>query len=301
MMLHPIQRTALDFVRQNLPDKVYGSCNGCDPDLSIDNRVFWGGDVYKIMIKAGYVASFENDYSTMRVYVADSVKFGGNARVSKVTYKENWSQLSGEYNSEYSWFYGYSLRTEETGVASYEPQAIIDESPFYRWDTYVNTAKKFPDETRFTPTPVAGALFPIPSIGYADVRVRFSGAETYGYSKAEFYRAAAYPTIEKVSTIDKSHVKKRNIILGNSVDLFGFAQGVVVETNDFHGKPKQFSVYDNLDNVQSRSTYIYNALDQTVPMIDRDGTVSNEAIAMEYDIHVDSRLSLIHISEPTRL
>lgn len=289
ILLHPIQRAALDFARQNLPDKVYGSCNGCDPDMSIDRKVFWGGDIYKIMIKEGYVPSFENDYSTIRVYVPDSIKFGGNARVSKITYKDNWNTISGEYDSEYSWFYGYSMRTNESGVASYEPQSIIDESPFYYWDTYINTAKKFPDETKFTPTPVAGALFPIPSIGYADVRVRFEGAENYGYSKAEFYTAADYPTVEKVATIDKTYIKKRNVITGNSVDLYGFAQGFVVETNDFHGKPKQFAVYDNLNNIQSRSTYFYNALDEKVPMIDREGNVEYESISMEYDIHADSR------------
>lgn len=291
VLVHPIQRAALDFVRQNLPDKVYGSCDGCDSDLSIDGATFWTGDVTKVMIKAGYVASFDHDYTTMRLFVADSVKFGGNARVSKITYKDNWNVSSGEYASEYSWIYNYSSARIETGVASYEPQAIIDECAFYNWDTYVNEAQKFPDESRFTPTPVTGALFPIPLVGYADVRVYFGGAYDYGYSKSEFYTASDYPTEEIVAPIDKSHVNKRNIVTGNSVDLYGFAQGFVIETNDFHGKPKQFAVYDVLDNLQSRSTYHYNELDEKISMINRSGEITKENIAMEYDFHVDSRFA----------
>ena len=295
VLLNPIQRNALDFVRQNLPDKVYGSCEDCAPDLSIDRKAFFGKDMYQYMIDDGaYVPSIVDDHSTMRMYIPGDVKFGGNARVSKITYHDNWDVLSGEYLSSYSWSYKYPDRTQESGVASYEPRSIIDESPFYYWDTYVNSKKKFPDETKFTPTPITSALFPIPVIGYADVRVQFSGGTTMGYSKSEYYTSADFPTIERVTDIEKSVVDRFNPIAGTSTELYGFTQGFFIETNDFHGQPKEFSVYKNLgvnSILQSRSTYIYNKLDEKVNTINRHGSVSKENIAMEYDIHSDSRFS----------
>lgn len=289
-LISPIQRSGLDFARQNLPDKVYGSCVGCDPDLSADVAALFSGDMYKYLIdEGGYVPTFINDYSTVRLFIPDDVKYGGNARVSKITYKDNWNTISGEYDSEYSWFYSYAERTDETGVASWEPAISVDENPFYYWSTYVNARKLFPDETKFTPTPVTGALFPIPTVGYADVRVRFSGGITQGFSKAEFFTAADVPTIERMTPLEKSEVKKRNILTGSTTDLYGMTQGFVIITNDFHGKPKEFTTLNSLSQIQSRSTYIYDNLGQKVNMIDRKGNVSEENIAMEYDVHADAR------------
>ena len=300
LLMHPIQKSALEFIKQNLPDVVYGSCVGCDPNLSVDVATFFGGDMYKYMIDEGdYAPSFISDHSTMRMHIPGNIKYGGNARVSSITYKDNWKSITenSEYDGVYTWNYKYPSRADESGVASFEPRIAIDESPFYYWSTYINPKKKFPDERNFTPTPITADLFPIPTVGYADIRVEFEGGVSKGYSKAEFFTAADYPTIEGVTEIEKSHVNNNLPSyrgFGLTKELFGFTQGFSIQTNDYHGQPKEFSLYKSYGGtpvIQSRSTYIYKWLTDKVNVIDRDGAVNAENIAMEYDIHADSRFN----------
>lgn len=292
-MLHPIQRAALDYARQNLPDKVYGSCNGCDPDLSVDARALFGLDMHKYMItKGGYVPSLIDDYSVLRTYIADSVKLGGNARVKSITYKDNWAKQSkegtvSEQGSAYTWNYRYpALRKTETGVASFEPQTIIDESDFYHWESYNNVNQRFPDESKFTPTPLAGALFPSPVVGYAEVQVSFSGGIS-GFSKIEYYTAKDKPTVEDADYV--SHKEEGKWTPVGNKKVHAFSQGVYIETNDFHGKIKRNSLYSNDSTKISTSEYFYNKNNE-VHTIDSKGEVREEQIATEYDIHVDNKL-----------
>lgn len=290
LMMHPLQRMALDYVRQNLPDIIYGNCDGCTPDLSIDNAATFKLDMHKFMIKyKNYVPHFL-PASTVRLFESDNVKYGGNARVSKIVYYDNWSAISGEYNSNYQWNYSYPETEQARGIASYETRAIMDENPFYYWDTYINFNKHFPDETKFTPMPIADALYPIPVVGYQDVHVHFQGGNKYGHSSSKFYTSKDFPTLVDKTTIDKSaKVIKHNYFTGSTVDLFGFSQGYSVETNDFHGKPKEMTVYNKQGELQSRSTYKYYGLGEKIRMIDRFENMTNESVALEYDMHADSR------------
>lgn len=309
LTINPLQLASLEFARQYLLDKVYGSCDGCDPDLSIDWKVFFGHDMYKYMIQnGGYAKTWFEDFTTVRLAEPDGVKFGGNARVKSIKYSDNWDGISGEYGSDYVWNYDYRKvgedgRLVETGVASFEGRGGIDENALYKWDSYVNIKKKFPDERKFTPTPVAEQLYPRPVVGYEQVTVTFQSSVNYGRSISSFhtnreekYRTKSRSAGEYGAVDNSAHLKKRNILSGSTVDVYGLTQGYVVETNDFHGKPNEVRLIDKNGNLISRSKYNYFELGEKVPMVNRQGQVFDRTIATEYDIHADSR----YVSDKTK-
>jgi len=295
LAINPLQLMSLEFARQYLLDKVYGSCVGCDPNLAIDWRAFFGNDIYRYMIKkGGYAKGFLPDFSTLRLFEPDNVKLGGNARVTQIRYFDNWDEISEEYASNYSWTYKYTKpgipRLIETGVASFEGRAGMDENSLYNWDTYVNIKKKFPDERKFTPTPVAHQLYPKNIVGYEQVEVIFNNQTNYGYSQATFHTSKDHITLASSAPIDKTQrIRKKKILTGETKDLYSFTQGYSVETNDFHGKPNETKLFDSQYNLISRSTYNYYNLGELIPMVNREGGVENLTIATEYDIHADSR------------
>lgn len=288
--VHPAQLAAVEFARTNLPDKIYGACAGCVPDNTIDQHVIQGKNANYAMVDLGYAESFSTGKSTLRVFEPDGEKFGGGARVKQITYSDNWDAISGEYASTYTWKYEYPGRAEQSGVASWEPGAMRDENPRYAWDTYINTTELFADENKFTPTPVAEMLFPIPVVGYSKVEVRFEASYDKGYSVAEYYTSKDFPTIENNTDIQKiDKVDKKNILTGAKTDLFGYSQGFSVITNDYHGKPKSQSLYNKIGDIQSKTTYTYYGLNDELKMINRDGDISEERVGLEYDMHADSR------------
>lgn len=313
--LNPLQKNALDFARQSLPEIVYGACAACQADLSIDEQALYGKGVYHAMIEdKKYVPSINTRTSFIRLYEPDTVKFGGNARVKKITYYDNWKDISGvkndlgennlgsgEYNSSYSWLYSYDNREAAVGVASFEPSSMLDECKLYEWKTYINSAERFPNEQLFTPTPVAAAFYPQPVVGYQEVKVEFSDAQTQGHSLTTFYtnKQEAYKTLAQETNIEVS--KKMSIpwlamfILTSYIRL-GFTQGYLVQTNDFHGKLKQTAIYNNQALIQARTTYNYYGLGEAVPVLDRTGELKAREIATEYDIHADSRAVTDHAS-----
>ncbi len=287
---HPLQKAVLEYARMNLPDVLYGACNGCSGDVSIDQGVVSGKkDVNRIMIEQGFASYLIADMSTIRLTSPDSTKFGGNGRVKEIVYHDNWNAISGEYASSYKWKYEYGKRSSTTGVVSNSPAGIRDESALYYWMTYKNVKEKFPDESKFMPLPLANLVYPTPNVGYESVQVEFDGLRDRGYSETNYHTSKEHPTIFKATTLDKTQrVSKGPSIFGFSTDLIGMSQGFVVITNDYHGKMKSAVTYDGLGNKQAQSIYEYYGLGESVKMIDREGNVVEENIAMEYDIHADA-------------
>lgn len=291
---HPLQKAVLEYARMNLPDVLYGACNGCTGDISIDQGVVSGKkDVNRIMIEQGFAKRLISDMSAVRLTSPDGTKFGGNGRVSQITYSDNWDDISGEYASTYTWKYEYGDRTSTTGVTPNEPTGIRDENAMYYWSTYQDIKEKFPDETKFTPLPHADLVYPNPTIGYETVQVEFNGTRDRGYSESNYYTSKDFPTVFKATTIDKSSRVHDNqfALFGFETNLYGLSQGYAVITNDYHGKMKSAITYDGLGNKQAQSIYEYYGLDETVKVIDRQGNISEEKIAQEYDIHADANFA----------
>ena len=293
-----LQKSVLEFIRRNLPDKLYGTCSTCTANPLLDQAVALDHvDINKAMNALGWGTQIITDYSSVRLYIASNKKYGGGSRVSSLTYKDNWQAISTEYDGVYTWRYEYPSRDAAMGNASFEPGGMIDECPLYRWDTYMNVVKGLPDETKFTPTPVTGLLFPTPVVGYERVKVSISGTPNLGYSITEFHTSRTHPVIENKTAIDKASETHRpkNVLAGKTTDRYGLSQGFFIHTNDFHGKAHQSMIYDvdEAENaqpvLQSRSTYRYAESDATVQMADRKGIITDERVSLEYDLHADSR------------
>lgn len=298
LIMNPIQRFGVDFIRQNLPDIVYGACETCSGELDVDKKALFGEEMYKYLITEGsYLRSMDLSRSFVRLYEPDNKKMGGNARVAGILLNDKWGDLSGEgmtSDGTYGWQYLYPSRSGTTGVAAYEPAAGMDENPFYGWDTYYNIARKFPDEMNFSVTPVAMQLFPTPTVGYEQVRVQMVGLNqgAKGSVVYNFHtnKENKYKTDLKTTGIDLSDpVQERSFFSGSTIDKYGFSQGYSVITNDFHGKPIDVTLTDTKGNLISKSEYKYYELGEHIPMIDRKGVVKNEFAAREVDMHMDSR------------
>lgn len=290
IMAHPLHKAVLEYARMNLPDVLYGACNGCTGDVSIDQAVVRGKkDVNRVMTEQGFAKKLIADMSAIRLTSPDSTKYGGNGRVKQISYSDSWNSISDEYESTYTWNYEYGDRISTTGVASYEPGGIRDENAMYYWSTYQNVKEKFPDESKFIPLPVADLVYPNPVIGYETVQVEFNATREKGYSETNFYTSKDFPTVFKATGLDKTARVSGNIpIIGITENLHGLSQGYVVITNDYHGKMKSAVTYDGLGNKQAQSIYEYYGLGEAVKTIDRNGNLSEEKIAMEYDIHADA-------------
>lgn len=302
--MHPVQKTALEFSKLHLTDIVYGSCPDCDGDLTIDRKAFWRGDIYREMAKAGYCEVITSEMpSQVRLFDADNKKMGGNARVKKITMRDNWEVIStqgpnAEPGTEYTWTYDYDR--ESYGVAAYEPMTGNDENPFFHWDRYTNKSVSFPDASKYTITPIGESLFPSPVVGYKTVALKLGGnrvftANDLGESRATFCTAYEYPTRATTGYLQKVDAKK-NSIFKEEVRLFGFSQGHSVVTNDFHGKPLDYRVYNATGVLQARTTYTYKKPGEKVRMIDRSGHLSDETVAAEYDIYTDARFTTSEIA-----
>lgn len=292
--MSPVQKTALEFAKLNLTDVVYGSCVDCDAELNIDKKAFWTGDIYKEMAKTSYCQEISTDLpSQIRLFDDDNKKLGGNARVGRITINDKWSTISDEANNAvYYWDYEYD-RTSY-GVAAYEPMSGNDENPYYRWDRYTNKSVSFPDQSRYTVAPIGEMLYPSPVVGYKTVTVSISGASVGAYnglgiSKATFMTAREHPTISSSTELQKVDAKKKTP-LGVDISLFGFSQGHSIITNDFHGKPYDYRVYSAQGDLQARTTYYYKGFAEPVKMLEKDGDMSSEIVATEYDLYADSRL-----------
>jgi hypothetical protein len=294
---HPLQKAVIEYARGHLPDIIYGACDGCNDAmlLVVDKEMTGKKDANKVMMELEFAENMISGLSTVRLYEPDNIKFGGNARVSQITYSDNWDAISGEYASTYSWNYDYSSSIEESGVAAHESGAMLDENPLYKWLSYENIVEKFPNESKFTPTPIANLLYPNSQVGYERVQVRFNNGYDKGYSESQFHTAKTHPVIWDETDINTDQrIEKKNFLIGMSINLYGLSQGYTLITNDFHGRPFSHSVYDQFGdvntpaNLQSKTVYDYFDSDEQVKMIDRDGNITEETIAMEYDMHSDA-------------
>ncbi len=298
VVINSLQRSALEFIRRNLQDVLYGSCPTCVPNDWLDKAVAKkGDDVNRAMADRGWGSEIITDYTSVRLYIPSNKKFGGGSRVKSLTYKDNWLAISGEYDGVYTWNYEYPARAKSLGNASFEPQTMIDECALYMWETYVNVAEKFPDETKFTPTPITSLLFPAPVVGYEQVKLSMSGTANLGYSLTEFHTSRTHPVFEDATQLDHSAEthKPHNLLTGKTTDRYGLSQGYVIHTNDFHGRQHQKMVYD-IDEaedaqpvLQTRETFHYVGNDNKISMSDRVGTIRPERVSLEYDMHADSR------------
>ncbi len=304
-----LQKANWEYARKNVPCTIYGdvdlgatqATDYCDYSNSLDFAVLVGLDLNKRINKKKYGLFFDEEKSFIRLFEPDNVKFGGGARISKITFKDNWNVLSGEESATYVWKYDVQStndRASTSGVASYEPVSGGEENPLYSLMTYqvADNRGKLPSENRNHINPLTDIAYPASVVGYEKVRTYFDGFQTstaknIGFEESTYHTAKKHPvkTINSVNygypikAVDDDEKEK-----GFFKKHLGFTEGYVVVTNDMHGKKDQDILYDSYDNEISRSKYNYSQNLNPLSYLKDDGSVLKAPIPKSIDVYVDS-------------
>lgn len=262
------------------------------------------------------------DKSWIRLYEPTGFKKGGGSRVGKITISDEWSGMtsSNEPSFAYGQEYNYTMTDPQTGdlissgVASYEPTLGGDENPFRMPIKYVEDIAGAPNNDFYVETPLGESFFPSPSVGYR--RVEISNIKHTGVNKRrstgkmvyEFYTSAEFPTLTDNTTLDPELHKPFSLFSFFGLEQEEFAtasQGFSVELNDMHGKMKaQWNYSENDENVPlSGVEYFYklnsndvlgdysytsSKLNNTVTVLNTDGTYAQKIVGEEIDLIVDA-------------
>jgi len=270
---------------------------------------------------SGYSQEIDPDKSWLRLYEPSSFKKGGGSRVSKLEFFDEWDDMTGNqepvasYGQEYSYTMSDPLsgRTISSGVASYEPTLGGDENPWRLPVKYKEEIAGAPDNDYYVETPLGESYFPSPSVGYRKVEVQNitpPGINRHATGKTvyEFYTAAEFPTLTSNTTLDPELHKPVSLFSFFGLEQEEFAtasQGYSIELNDMHGKMKAMWTYSATDEVTpiSGTQYFYktlaggsagdlgqsgNKLDNTVTVLQPDGTYSQKVVGEEIEMVVDA-------------
>ncbi|MCB9232142.1 MAG: hypothetical protein H6581_10790 [Bacteroidia bacterium] len=214
-----------------------------------------------------------------------------------------------------------------SGVSSYEPLIGGDENPFRIPLEWVEVNKLAPDDRFYVEEPMGESFMPYPVVGYSRVLIRNLQYQDVkrnatGYTVSEFFTAKDYPTLLK--NTGKGDIRKKGefmppLFAAYYTDHYTATQGYLIERNDMHGKPKANWVYpepqdfvfntptkNNLKGYnpsvslekplsgveyyyQTKIKYGKQALDNLVPLVNRDGTVENVLINTMVDFSTEFR------------
>lgn len=223
----------------------------------------------------------------------------------------------------YGQTYSYTLESGlSSGVATYEPIGN-KENPFVQPVASTTQHFLAPDEVNYYEMPFGEAFFPHPQVTYARVSVSSvqAGSEpATGYTDpvlkelhktgkvvTEFYTSRDYPTIIDMTRIEAEYDKQEALdnILGLNVRKhFTASQGFMIHVNDMNGKQKSQAVYaEGQSEPISWVKYIYDSneipqgynasmdpgtnkgiLDNTVRVINPDGSIQFKTIGVEVDV-----------------
>ena len=256
--------------------------------------------------------------SWIRLYNPQQSKLGGTHRVKKITISDNWSNMSRSASEDSAYGQEYIYTTENSsneiissGVAAYEPLIGGDEIPLRLPDKYDKENRLAPDDEHYLEHPYGESFYPGPSIIYSKVRVQnlqVAGLTKHatGYTINEFYTAKDFPVKTRKTRVQQER-RKGNPILKllkvKSKDNLTLSQGYVVELNDMHGKPKATKVYDEYESIISGVEYEYQTetsstgfgtipkLDNRVNVINKDGSVEEAYLGLDFDMVADHRES----------
>lgn len=282
-------------------------------DLMAQLVDFFSGPNNKLRNR-GFSSKFIINSSYIRLYDPNGVKYGGGHRVSKIKISDQWEEMeSSEESFVYGQEYKYTLtddpNSKSSGVAAYEPMYGADENPF-RIPVFYDQeyGPLIPDDRFYQEEPFGEGFFPAPSVGYSRVKImnlqRPNVTHTAtGHTIKEFYTAKDFPTITRRTKMDQKRAKINPILAIFSPYTFDFqtvSQGFSIELNDMHGKPKREAVYQegNTQEPISKVEHFYKVetlstheINNEVPVLNQDGTVSTREIGTEIDMVSDFRES----------
>lgn len=326
--VNPVSKAALQFARVNTPRQAYNNTYNPDPEkVSIESVVkamadasflkniiqtFQGANGSLFQAGYGQYATLSNCW--IRLLNPNQKKFGGGVRVKQITISDEWGAMINSagrtfgYGQEYTYTTVENGRTISSGVASYEPMAGNEENPFRLPVAFSQKFKLAADLEFFQEEPFGESFFPSPDVGYAKVTVKnlkYPNAQDAsivkrhgtGYIVNEFYTARDYPVITNRTAVDP-RPKKTGALLKllnlKVLDYMTASQGFVIELNDMHGRPKATKVYaegqtEFISGVEYKYKSIGNKLDNTAVVINKNGSIQNAQIGVDYDFIADMR------------
>jgi len=325
--IHPIAKTAMQFMRINLSDFVMGYEPNPNPsaDDILNGIVGLMQDAKGMLVGINKALRIRNigrevdlDKSFIRLQTPNYRKLGGGVRVSRIAINDQWQEISGSDagNFEYGQTYNYTMVSEDatssiptsteisSGVAIYEPFVGNEENPLRQPATYVEDRKMAPDNAYYQEMPYGEMFFPSPSVGYSHVTVENIGNEyttrsATGHIVHEFYTAKDFPVKVKTPLLKTEKLPVANLgkLLGTAyVDYKTHSQSYAIELNDMHGKPKAQRVYaEGQETPISSVKYFYkqdgSTLANNVTVIDKNGTTRTALAGVDIDMIIDERQS----------
>lgn len=325
----PLAKTAIQFLKLNLPSKAY---EGSEPGDNLNFvtaiklmlataenvREAIGG--YETLARdKGYASTIVPLKSIVRLNNPDYRKMGGGLRVKRIKIYDNWTKSTGQKESVYGQEYFYTTVKEingvnttiSSGVASYEPMIGGEENPFRVPIQYkIQSAVLAPVTLGYTEEPLGESFFPSASVGYSKVRVRSINTtgkkSANGYEETCFYTTYDFPTITDRSIIDNNSKKRYKPKVANFLRILAkhyltIAQGFKVELNDMNGKIRSQATYPETDSINP-ITYTENFyrvdnnqsdvkhLSNTVWTIDPSGNIDTAStIGKDVEVMMDMR------------
>ena len=325
--VHPFTKAASQQLAKELPKVAYGLDNtGPDDILEFFEKVLLnlGGFLTNVLSFNKFITEFVNedrgrfvDLSDcfVRLNNPDGNKFGGGSRVKRIEVRDNWDEIGGVANTNFTYGQEYTYTRQEiindetvtvsSGVASYEPTIGGEENPFTEPARYHIDKKLATDVNDFAILPINESYFPAANVGYSRIEVKNLKPAAVdrtgtGTTVQEFYTARDFPTIVQLTPLKQQLTKP----IFNPIVHRNFAttsQGYSIELNDMHGKLKNQFVYAETDLVNPisgvRHSYHTDAtnrkrLNNTFPTLDPiTGDISDEIIGVDYEVVVDARES----------
>jgi hypothetical protein len=322
---HPVSVAAWQYFRMNLPKIVYPYevNEALGPIAFIQALIGAIENIGELVVpfeeralrkKYAYHAIPNEGFARISFGFQNKGKIGGGARVKKIVIKDMWAEMVGagngtttsagmqfDYSTEYTTPDGQK-RIISSGVASYEPMAGTEENPF-KQPLFYSQALHLTENVFSVDEPFGESYFPAASVGYGQVKITNLNVDgmpvNNGYVVKKFNTQKDYPTIVGRTDIDQQAYNQSsvfglfNIDEGNSVAL---SQGFYIENNDMHGKPASEETFGADGQLINGSYYAYRStgtetkrLDNTVNVLNDDGTVSSATIAQEVEMYHDMR------------
>lgn len=277
----PCAKAAIQFLRLNLPSKAYPGAETSD-DLDLDQAVkmigtMWGNiqEAFTSFDKTARGNSWAQVIDTSRSFIRlndpDYKKYGGGLRVKRLKIYDNWASLTqtvqspGEREAVYGQEYDYTTVKNihgqqvkiSSGVASWEPAVGGDENPFHVPVEYLEqVAPLAPVSLGYVEEPLGESLFPAPSVGYSNVKVRSvnnkKSKSANGYEEVGYYTTYDFPTIVERTPINGDSKKRykpdlANFLKINAKHYLSISQGFKIELNDMNGRMKYQASFPQAD------------------------------------------------------
>lgn len=325
--ISPFVKAALQFGRLNTPRIIWDQPNasaslGTQVVKALLNSNFATTAKQAALGPNGYLHSVgkaqkaDLTASWIKLKNVDGRKYGGGCRVKKIILNDDFSNMTGEADSEYGQVYTYTTldskkRTISSGVASYEPQIGGEENALK--EPFFTEAEKLlaPDDEHYAEAPFGECFYPSASVGYSCVRVEnyyptLGSGTMYnrktGWVDNEFYTAKDFPTITERTGLEAIEHKTDPVSLNSLFNIktknhMTASQGFYVELNDMHGKPKATRTYNYRSNLIASTEYFYKSeayggsrrlVNKVLTIAPNGGTASSE-IGVFFDAVGDLR------------